>query len=257
MQWVTHEVWVPGRRDRRLRRLAARHEDDRRRPGGRAPTHVFCDMARGAGRRRRTVCLRHQFSRSSACTPSTSTAIQPTTGISLRQRSIVRGQALGWAVSLQRRASRGRGSPAYASAPAFLAGRFARGVHLRQDRPRSDLRGDAMTGPAMLESQRVRQEIRDRPHHRHEPRPRPRLRAVQSRDPAERICVRLPALLPAQPARLPGAGSHRSRQPGAEEARAGADLRTDCARYAIYRDGERTEDRTISPISGATIWSPS
>ena len=84
-----------------------------------------------------------------------------------------------------------------------------------------------------------------RPHHRHQPRPRARLRAVQSRDPAEGIRVRLPALLPAQPARLPGAGSHRSRQPGAEaSSRPTGDLRTDCARYAIYRDGVRVEDRT-------------
>ena len=105
---------------RRLRRLAARHEDDRRRPGGRAPTHVFCDMARGAGRRRRTVCLRHQFSRSWLAHLRRRRRSSRRCGISLRQRSIVRGQALGWAVSLQRRASRGGGSPAYASAPAFL-----------------------------------------------------------------------------------------------------------------------------------------
>src|SRR3970282_2259085 len=49
-----------------------------------------------------------------------------------------------------------------------------------------------------------------------------RLRAMQSRRGARKARLRVPALLPAQCARLPGAGSVRPGQPGAAGARAGA-----------------------------------
>ena len=49
---------------RGVRRLAARHADDRRRPRRRAADHLFAGVARRARRRRRALRLRHQFPRS-------------------------------------------------------------------------------------------------------------------------------------------------------------------------------------------------
>ena len=79
---------------------------------------------------------------------------------------------------------------------------------------------------------------------------------MQSRDPAEGVRLRLPALLPAQPARVPGAGSDRPRQPGAAEA--GAEARTCAPTARATRSSRRRARPRIAPtssISGATTWS--
>ena len=143
MQWVTHEVWVPGRRTvafvdwpRGMRMI----DVDR---GVVRQLTYFSGLARGAGRRRRAIRLRHQFSRSRPAHLRRRRRPGRRGGIPLRQRGVIRRQALGRAVSLQRRAGRGRSRAAHPSASALFAGRLARGVHLRQDRPRAALRSDA------------------------------------------------------------------------------------------------------------------
>ena len=137
MQWVTHEVWVPGRR-----------------------TVAFVDWPRGM----KMIDVDRGVVRQLTYSPAWHAAPDddgerfvcdtnlPDRGLHTfgvdddpaddaeflcRQRSVVRGQALGRAVPLQRRAGRGRSRAAHPSASALLAGRLARAVHLGQDRPRA------------------------------------------------------------------------------------------------------------------------
>ena len=247
---------------RRLRRLAARHADDRRRSRRGAPDHLFAGLARGAGRRRAS---------NSSATPTF-----PDRGLhTFDVDDDPADEAAPLCASEASSEGKHWGGPfPYNDGPVAVEAAQHTHPHPRfsPDDSRvvftSDKTGHAQLYEVMLddrpmtagllESQRVRAGDPRRPHHRHEPRPRARLRAVQSRDPAEGIRVRLPALLPAQPARLPGAGSHRSRQPDAEEARAD---RATCAPTARATRSIATASapRTapISPICGATISSPS
>ena len=70
------------------------------------------------------------------------------------------------------------------------------------------------------------------------------LRAGQSRDPAERACLRLHALLPAQSEALPaarGGAPGDSRLPSLGD---DLDIRTDLPRYQVFRNGELVDEPT-------------
>ena len=78
MQWVTHEVWVPGRRTvafvdwpRGMKMI----DVDR---GVVRQITLFAGMARGAGRRRASASSATPIFPTAACTPSSSTTIRPT-----------------------------------------------------------------------------------------------------------------------------------------------------------------------------------
>ena len=179
--------------------------------------HAIPGLARGAGRRGRALRLRHQFSRPRPPHLSSSTTIRPTQAArrSAPARPSSEGKHWGGPFPYNDGPVAVEAAPAHPSASAIFAGRLARRVHLRPHRPRADLRSDAGAGhdrAAMLESQRVRAEIRAG-----------RITgtsrglahgfvqcnlAILPKD----YAFDFPALLPAQSARLPGPGSHRSRQ---------------------------------------------
>ena len=192
------------------------------------------------------ICLRHQCPGSRAAHLRGRRRPRRRRRVLLRQRGLFGGQALGRAVSLQRRTGRGRGGPAHPPSPAIFSGRLARRVHLRQDRPRADLRS-AMRMP-MPESQRVRQELG--PAWITGMKSRPLAHGALAHvlgDPAEAhaldfLVIARPTSAPARSWESPtlGAGQPRKSAPS-------GDLRTDRARLRDHRDGVRNSPHRHHP----------
>ena len=247
MQWVTHEVWVPGRR-------AVAFVDW---PRGTRLIDVDSGVVRWITRfpawhaapddDGRALRLRHQLSRTAACTSTTSTTrptLNPLAPSEARTKAPT--GAARFPTTTGRSAVEARA--AYPSASALPPDDWRRAVHLGPDRPRAALRSHAggrrnERERVMLESQRVAPKSAPAG----SPAPAAAWRTASSsaiRDPAEGLRLRLPALLPAQPRACPVL-EVTDPAAGAEEAahrRPAYRLRA----LRVYLDGERVGGRPTS-----------
>ena len=263
MQWVTHEVWVPGRRTvafvdwpRGMRMI----DVDR----GVVRSITFPGLACGAGRRRRALRLRHQFPRPRPA------------HVRSRRRSGRRGASSSAPARRRRRASTGAGrSPT--TTGRSRSKRASTRIRIRASAPdgsRVVFTSDK-TGHAQIYEVDARRSIamNGRWPARKPARP-PDIRAGRitgtSRGLAHGFvqcnlailpkayafdfllyCQRNQRACPVLEVTDPGSRSRSKLAPG-------ADLRTDCARYSVFVDGVRTGGpHRHHAISGATISSPS
>ena len=249
MQWVTHEVWMPGRRAVAFVDWPRGMRDDRRRPRRRALAHAY---SRPGTRRRTTPATRF------VCDTNFPDRGLHTFGCSTASGR--RGRSRCARARRRRRARTGAGRfptmtgrsrwrpPAHASASAFFARRLARAVHVGPDRPCAALRsragGGAMNVPPCWKASASAAKSATAA----SPAPAAGWRTAscsaispscRRHTPSTSCSTASATSAPARCWKSPiraircRASSHPTR-----------DLRTDCARYAIYRDGVRQEDRT-------------